>query len=514
MNSLTYKIDRLFTYIILAVAAVILGLLSVCSLIWQPAVYQDARERMHFDRNSVLFFLLAVVLAILLFRFRRKAAELSQKKLFLVLSAIYIAAAIYLIFGVDSLQRGDPGMVLQYALAFNKGDYSGLLPGKYVNIYPIQLGFITYERILAVISENPRLFFFVNLGIVLVINYLTWQITDLLSDNNQTADNLAILFSFAFLPQYFYILWLYGQIPGLCFTMLSYWFLIRGIRNGRVSSWIGMCICMSVSCLLKPNYKIAAIAAAIVCLLELLKNSRKKLLLVILLLIVSVAGSEKLLNACYRQASGIHFGEGSPMILHITMGLQDNTLGRTGGWYNGYTFDTYVNSGNDSAKAALIGKRDLDQRLQYFRTHPAYTVRFFGKKIVSTWCDPTFQSIWCGPLEDCGQYTHTFILQSIYTAGVAYVILKLFMHAVALFLFLLTAAYPFLRRKTVLKMSEPAALFPLLYLIGGFLFHLVSETKSEYVYMYVFLLIPLASMSLTMLNVNAVKEKMSIGKRR
>ena len=39
-------------------------------------------------------------------------------------------------------------------------------------------------------------------------------------------------------------------------------------------------------------------------------------------------------------------------------------------------------------------------------------------------------------------------------------------------------------------------LIPLIYLSGGFIFHLIWETKSQYVYPYVYLLLPLSAFGL------------------
>lgn len=47
----------------------------------------------------------------------------------------------------------------------------------------------------------------------------------------------------------------------------------------------------------------------------------------------------------------------------------------------------------------------------------------------------------------------------------------------------------------------PVTILFYLWIVGGFMFHMVSETKSQYVYMYVFALIPTAAYE-----VNLIKE--------
>ena len=53
--------------------------------------------------------------------------------------------------------------------------------------------------------------------------------------------------------------------------------------------------------------------------------------------------------------------------------------------------------------------------------------------------------------------------------------------------------------------TAPEVLYPLLYLTGGFLFHLISETSSQYVYMYVYTLIPLSAAGIAQLAVRTAR---------
>lgn len=51
-------------------------------------------------------------------------------------------------------------------------------------------------------------------------------------------------------------------------------------------------------------------------------------------------------------------------------------------------------------------------------------------------------------------------------------------------------AFLFLKKRFDGKSANELEIFGLLYLTGGFLFHLISETDAIYVPMYVYLLIP------------------------
>jgi hypothetical protein len=487
---------RIFYKVFGIVAIVILGMLSVCTLIWQPGVYMNSGEHVHFDRSGILFYVLLAAMGLLFLKIGRSRKKIRTGYVFGAFSIIYIAAGIYLLANMDVIPRSDPAMILKYADAFNAGDYSGLLPGRYLDRFPYQLGFLTYERLLRLIFKDYHFLAAVNLCLVLIINALIWRITDLVSDHDDRACFYSILLSFLFLPQFFYILWMYGQIPGLCCVLFSFWFLLRQVKDIGKWNWLPASVFLSLATLLKPNYMIAAAAFCCILFLHAIYRKSWKPLILLIFTVFMAIGSNRLLDNSYRMASGIPFGDGAPYVLTLAEGLQD-TGPRIGGWYNGFEFDTYSKTGYDSEAAAEIGKEAFKERIIYLGNHPGYAVSFFGKKIVSSWCDPTFESIWSGALEDSGQYTHTFLLQSIFTAGVAYEVIKLFLHVILFIIYfcsMLFSVFCIFKWKTK---TEPYFLFPVIYLTGGFLFHLISETKSQYTYMYVFCLIPIAAVMLS-----------------
>ena len=91
-------------------------------------------------------------------------------------------------------------------------------------------------------------------------------------------------------------------------------------------------------------------------------------------------------------------------------------------------------------------------------------------------------------MEEWGQNTHTELLRSIYTGGWAWSVIETFCKWVTLSLWMFAFIY-------LLAFRRGQILWQLCYLytIGGALFHFIWETKSQYVYPYVFCLIPFAS---------------------
>ncbi len=181
--------------------------------------------------------------------------------------------------------------------------------------------------------------------------------------------------------------------------------------------------------------------------------------------------------------------EGMPAFLWIAMGTDPQNQNVCGpGWFNGYPDRLFEACGYNGELAGKIALEQIRENFLFFYTHPEQAVKFFGKKFISTWCEPTYQSIWSGPLARYGQETYTYITSNIYNQKGLYWFIRLFSKGVTVTILLFTFLYSLDKRKAF---SQYGLL--ILYLIGGVLFHLMWETKSQYVYGYVFLLIPLGA---------------------
>ena len=184
--------------------------------------------------------------------------------------------------------------------------------------------------------------------------------------------------------------------------------------------------------------------------------------------------------------------QGMPSLLYIAMGLQEAEQ-RAAGWYNGYNDDIYWGSDCNVDFCNKVAADFIAGRLQTFLSDPKCVVDFFGEKIISTWCDPTYQSIWSGPLISLGNAAQTEWLRSLYSGETAFRILALGMNYFNIIIFSFSLVYilwSIFCGKKPLNLFE---LFCVLFFLGGFLFHLFWEAKCQYVYPYVIFLLPLAA---------------------
>ena len=133
---------------------------------------------------------------------------------------------------------------------------------------------------------------------------------------------------------------------------------------------------------------------------------------------------------------------------------------------------------------------DLKEVLSQFAAEPGLFLRFLREKLLTQWLEPTCGSLWYGNLN--GQHGPLAALAAkIYTQGGALrAVLEGYMNVFQQALYLLACAggASLLRRE-----KRSGFLVLLLSVLGGLLYHLIFEAKSQYSYMYMVMLLALAA---------------------
>ncbi|MBR4529884.1 MAG: hypothetical protein IKO80_06380 [Lachnospiraceae bacterium] len=503
---MTGRLTRIYAVLMLLIGTLLTGFLSVLCLRYQVFVTMDIDEIARIRENPLILLLFWLLTAAVLILLKKPLSRIPEKWLFVILALLYLVFGTALCFFSDLRLRSDQERVFYYANMFDKGDYSGLQPDKYMGWYPYQLGLLTYERLLLRLYSSTVTIYLANLAEVLLISFLQWRIVRILFHGDTLITKYTILLSFAFLPQFFYILFPYGQIPGLCFTYLAVYAMLKRLHGSGIWSILLCAVSIAVAAMLKTNYRIAVIAVCITLFAALLQRKRYREMIAALagIILLSAAGMP-LLTAYYERVSGMRIGGGIPVIAIVAMGLQENEDENNKGWSNEYDLNVYYENDCDTERAAAAGRKELEDRLAVFAADPSYAAAFFGGKVISTWCDPMFESVWVGPLPALDFEIRTSVLRSLYRGEGLYPYLADAMNVLTALLFsgaFLFAGWRLLRGGAD---TAPEVLYPLLYLTGGFLFHLISETSSQYVYMYVYTLIPLSAAGIAQLAVRTAR---------
>lgn len=489
------KISNLFYRIILTFAIVILAFLAASSFLIHGHLESNLTEYMYLIRNGIDFYILLAILIGVIVLMNKAFQKITPSKLFLIFAALYVIVGAFFIISAPETIKADAFMIYKHAQKFMVGDYEGLTDGFYIRYFPYQLGMLTYEMGLLSVWNSTKSFFVANLVFTVLTMFVTWKTTELLYD--EQTSKYTILLSFGFLPMLYFILFAYGWVPGLFFIDLGGYFLARHIKEKGKFNWLFCAISLGIAYIFKPNYIIAVVAIGIILFIDSIRKADfKQFAICILVVLIPIIINASFLQT-WRWITGINFDGGHPYSLNIVMGLmpEEQGVGRRGGWYNGYNMDTFRDSGFDQEKTKEMAAEKLSELKEYWTEDPSRTVEFFAVKIWTTWCDPLYQSLWCGPMEDCGQFMSNRLARSFFTGGWMAIFSEKYMSALVDIIFAGAFLYCLMSFKTLQFRKE--SILPVLMLIGGFLFHLASEITSQYVLIYVFSIIPCAAYSIT-----------------
>lgn len=487
-----------FIILILLVAFLALLFISVNSVLYRVhlSVESNSPSLVHNAAGAVTFVVL-LFLAFLLYR--HVLPHMKEWQLFLILCLIYAAAGAFLIVNATPEMHADAGMVYGYVERFRNGNFEGLADGKYFSYYPKLLGLLLYEVLVSNISFQPVFYFFLELCWCLGFYGLLWRMLVNLNIKEEKR-KLILLLLFLYLNSLFTILAVYGVLLGCFFSLLAFYCFIKGEQSdGKIKRILFLLLGSSsfgLMYVLKQNYLIAVAAVLILCLLLALKEHRLSRVGSFVVIAVVVFLFSKLIPFYFRQTVNIELNSGTPVVLSLVEGLEENKGNPLlNGSYNGIDFEVFADAGFDADKAGQIGQEALVNRIRTMAKNPKRTVKFFYSKLLYTWNEPTQESILRGSSSYYGKAPENVLLNSLYNSDHAYDAFVLYMSGYDILIYwaaLGWMVYKVIRRK---KWSGPEILV-YLYFLGGFLFYLISETKSSYIYQYVLVLISMSGLFL------------------
>lgn len=486
-------------WVTLFLGLILLAALSYISLKTRGYIYMTRAEAVTFFNNGLLFYVALFIAIAFFFLAYKTLGKIPSVILYLCGAGVFVIFAAYLVPNVDGLLRADPHYLFKAAIQMNTGDYSSfdkINTDYYMSTFPNQMGLLSLFRIYAHFTTNASYLYLVQLVMVLGCNFLLWRITNLLY-GKQALNNVVILLSFLFLPPLFLILWVYGDIPGLLCLLLSLYFYIYFRNKNKLIYGLLSVLFITLACFVRANYQIFLVVLFIIQGLSLVQKFNYKKLLVILLLFPSVKLSNVWIQSYYE--SKIHQEiTYPPATAWIVMGLNDRVS--SPGYWDAYTTFIRVWNDYDDQRVEAVVKKDLEERIHKLTESPNYAQDFFKRKIAVTWNEPTFQSIYAGMLLEREQHTYTDFLQNLYEEGSYYHYYNKYMSIVLTSIYLLSSLYILIKFFIFREDITLVELYPFLFFIGGFTFHLFWEVKSRYVWPYVYLLLPVVATNISYLS--------------
>lgn len=493
------KLQKLADRVVSVLGLLLFGTLTGISL-FTTVYYTTKYEEIPYQKSDI-FLVVLLVCALLTFLMYQASRWILQKEnpekwIRILLGAVLLYTAVFCVLwvmGACCIPVGDQASVCTAAEGFCTGDYTMLTRDsyeKYLFIHPHQLGLTALiELIFAVFGVgNFQAFEYLNcLGVVFCV-LSGYQITRLLTEEKRAWIYYLFLAAACF-PMFFYVTFVYGEIPSLTYTMAAVWMFLAYCKKQKWQYAAGCCFFCSLACLIRNNSLIILIAFVCVMLVKAVGNRRWKQLAVPVLLVLSFLVSRAGLRTFYEQRAGIEMNEGAPMILYVAMGMQDGA--GAPGWSNGYILHNYWGASEfDEELSTEMAKRDIEASLEEFKEEPSYAGSFYLEKFTSQWNDPTYE---CFAMTHINGWERCGVVNSMYD-GKLQALMTWFMDQYQSLIFMgvfLWLIYHFWRKKGL----EDHVL--LIYIIGGFLFHMIWEAKGRYILPYFVAMLPMAAIGLS-----------------
>lgn len=426
--------------------------------------------------------------------------------LLLVFSWILALGGLLILFG-KTVPAADALSVYSAAESLAEGNLSVIHPtDSYLSYYPQQVGLMAFFELLIrlwkLLPVDLHAYHFIKCLYVLltcVIVYFQYRTVHLLWEDDR-ADCIYLILAGCNLPLIMYSSFVYGEIPSFAAATAGIYCLLKLLKitdSTKLPCAIGSLLSLTLAVMLRKNSLIILIAIILVVLLEALKNGRRSLFLFAALCLVCSLSILPATQKVYELRSGSTLRSGVPAMSYFAMGMQEASRGN--GWYNGYNFNTYQESGMDSAAASEISRQFMEERIDFFQSHPGYAVNFYWNKYLSQWVDGTYASRQATLATFGGRNP---LVESFYSGENSRFYIEycnIYQNIIYL------GCFAFIMAALLRRSRYPLYLWlGIIGAFGGFLFHMIWEANSRYIFLYGLLLLPYAACGISILSNTSV----------
>lgn len=495
LNKKIDSLSRLCARIILALALLFMAYLMPMSLIRTTGMSTGGVGGEIVSFNYDNFFLNIIVLIIctaVVYIIRRLIAQRSVAGVTAFMSVWLGVLGVVFVLSAKLQPSEDSYIITFFARQAAKGDYSYY--NNYFCFFPFQLGFALYEelffRAFALVMPNAPEGFSslalqgMNVAFLVAGSVCIVRCACHIFRNDDITRVTAVLFMF-FLPALLFCTYMYGILPGFAAAAAGVLMFLRFLERERVRDALLCALFMALAVILKLNCLIFLVAITIVWLVALLKKPTIKSAVCLVATLTFVLCAKGLPQKYYEARMGVDFGDGIPLTSWMAMGVSEGKS--CSGWYNTtYTTDLFTAVNYDSAAASQAACDAIKERTAYFASEPTECRHFFSRKLLSQWNEPTYQGLWTNQVRK--SYSEQGEVFTLICRTFARRLTQLMNYYQQLIFAGFSLGLLLLLRRGNIK----GALLPLI-ILGGFIYHLLFEAKSQYALVYIMLMIPVAA---------------------
>lgn len=440
----------------------------------------------YYNDNLFLNLVILAVTLVLCFIIAKKCSGIRLRYSLSFLFIWTAALGIIWVISSQSAPSEDSMCVTNASFEFAKNNFISLAPeNRYFRNYSFQLGYVLFNELIirfANLFEPKNILYLevLNAIFLAVINVFIVMINHVLFNDKRITNLTAFVMALSAAP-IISCSFIYGIIPGMMFAVIAVYFEIRYLKESKIAFAVVSVVCIALAMLIKSNYLIWLIAMMLVAFVKLF--SRKKYIRDAVFIVAAVAVSmsvQPAVKSLYEHRADVDLGDSIPYVSWISMGLNESDLAP--GWYSYFkTVTNFEDSNFDADEASKRSIKDIKERLKYFADNPQYANDFFYMKTVSQWNDTSYQSIWNNIVRAQFAPKNAF---ANWVCGDGDTKVKGYMDYFAQLVFFgfLAGCIYALKKKKLINLF-----FPLIF-VGGFMYQLISEGKSQYIMPYFILM--------------------------
>ena len=452
----------------------------------------------HFDPLWIHIPVIAVILVGIIFvqtgedTFLRK---LRRVLLPLSIGVLLCGGGLLLVFG-RLTPAADSYSVYAIGEAFAEGNLAAIQPtgNTYLSFYPQQIGLIAYYELVIRLWKllpisTPAYHVIKLLNILLACGILYFQYRSVaVITASEKATVTYLLLAMGNLPLIFYTSFVYGEIPSFAFFSMGLYFLLAYIFRAEKSRYLILsAFSFMLSVMLRKNTLILIIAVLLAIFFHWLKTRKHSLAIYGVIVAVLSVCVLPTVQKGYELRADNYLLPGVSAYSYFAMGMQESTRGN--GWYNGFNFNTYLETGLDKELTDTISKEIISMRMEEFAENPGYAFIFYRDKLLSQWTDGSYA---CRQAIVSAFGNRSGLSASLFDGTLG----KVFTEYCNIYQCLIyICVLIFLIRNR--HLGKLPLYIGIIGIIGGFLFHLIWEANSRYILAYWLLMIPYAAMFLS-----------------
>lgn len=360
--------------------------------------------------------------------------------------------------------------------------------GRYFNDYQYLLGSLLYfeifirlfgsDHITVLYMQIPNLIYFAlsYIGIIITLGKLF---------KSKRIQSIAVLTLFFCIQPALFSVFTYGLVPGFCFSVYAFLFEVMYFQCDTKKRYLWgflSALSLTLAVVIKSNNYIILIAMLGMALVKFFNRHKISDIVYIIIAAVMAVTAMPIIAKSYEARSGIKFSDSVPMTAWLAMGLDDplNAAGCTApGWYSGkHTAEQHMECGYDADKTADATKKAVKERINVFMNDYTYANDFFYEKITSQWNEPTYECLWLNWVRPKYNQNENSVYQAVAEKGAPYLIEYMNIHQQFVFFATLIGILLCFKKKDILCCGF------ILIILGGFLYHLLFEAKSQYILPY------------------------------